>query len=152
MVRQSEYSASSITVSWYLSATAYGTIGSSIPQKQPSRFHHSFAQTAFVKAPVRPSHHCQVVDRLVYAFSAAEAWLAANRSLASPGLPFCGNFVSTSSLATPLILGIAHLPLDETDLGLATALSDDALVLLQAAADGAGRDAQVAVVAVRTQC
>lgn len=43
---------------------------------------------------------------------------------------------------------MAHLPLDETHLGLATALSDEALILLQAAADGAGRDAQVAVVAV----
>lgn len=35
MKRQSKYLTSSKTVSWYLSATAYGTIGSSSSHKQP---------------------------------------------------------------------------------------------------------------------
>lgn len=43
---------------------------------------------------------------------------------------------------------VSHLPLGEPELSLAAALSDDALVLLQAAAHRTGRDGQVAVVAI----
>lgn len=40
-----------------------------------------------------------------------------------------------------------YLPLGESQLGIASSLGDESLVLLQAAANGAGRDGQVAVVA-----
>ena len=45
--------------------------------------------------------HCSIDS--VYAFSAAAASLAAFRSRASPGLPFCGNFVSPCSLSTQML-------------------------------------------------
>lgn len=41
-----------------------------------------------------------------------------------------------------------YIPLGESQLHLASALGNDSLVLLQASADNAGGDAQVAVVAV----
>ncbi len=42
---------------------------------------------------------------------------------------------------------VTHSPLGEPELGLSTALSSDALLLLEAAANGTARDGQVAVVA-----
>jgi hypothetical protein len=58
-----------------------------------------------------------------------------------------GGFVGSVKV---LGLGLlAVLPLGETQVTLAAALSENALVLLQAATDRTGRDGQVAVVAIR---
>jgi hypothetical protein len=81
------------------------------------------------------------------AFSAATLFI-------SEALPFCDGVPPGQSLgsirAPPANNQIwTHLPLGELELGLATALGDDALVLLQAAADGTGRNGEVAVVAIR---
>jgi hypothetical protein len=45
-----------------------------------------------------------------------------------------------------------YLPLGESQIHLASALGSNSLVLLQASADNAGGDGQVAVVAIETQC
>jgi hypothetical protein len=44
---------------------------------------------------------------------------------------------------------MAYLPLGETKIHLAAALSDKALLLLEASADDTGGDGQVSVVAIR---
>jgi hypothetical protein len=43
-----------------------------------------------------------------------------------------------------------YLPLGESQVHLASALGSDSLILLQASADNAGGDGQVAVVAIET--
>lgn len=97
LMRQSEYLTGSITVSWCLSATVYGTVGSSDAHQSPTSplaRQPSSRQGAVVPIPSFEAHYS---IGSIYAFSAAAASLAAFRSRASPGLPFCGNFVSPCS-------------------------------------------------------
>lgn len=66
------------------------------------------------------------------------------------GLAVLFEVISNTSPSIASIGAInAYLPLGEAELGLATALSNQALVLLEAAANSAGRDGQVAVVPER---
>ena len=91
-------------------------------------------------------------------FSSTEPWQQRSRRQHSSSQRACRSVVAVlcqslsahSCLPRPGVQSIqTHLPLGELELGLATTLGDDALVLLQAAANGTGRDGQVAVVAIR---
>lgn len=122
----------------------------------PPPLGHSYSVCIHTTTPdssAQPIHPPAVATQAVPPVAALStaAWaLASARFLTSPCLPFCqfGRFASAELPQRRMsALPHTHRPLRKLQVLLAPALSQEPLILLQAAAHGAGGDSEVAVVA-----